>query len=58
MKEKIREGLFSGDAAGELVALFRKEKDAGLKRSIVQKLSMMDDAEAEKVLGEILGDPR
>ena len=58
LKEKILEGLFIGDAAGELVDLFRKEKDSGLKRSIVQKLSMMDDAEAEKVLGEILGDPR
>ncbi len=56
LKEKMLEGLFIGDAARELVELFRKEKDSQLKRSIVQKLSLMDDEEAEKVLSEILGD--
>lgn len=55
LKRKAIEALFVNGAARELVALFRQEKDPELKRRIVQNLSLMNDAEAEKVLSEILG---
>lgn len=53
-KEAAIEGLFVAEDAHDLVVLARAEKDIGMKRKIVDKLSVMEDKEAIDYLMELL----
>jgi len=53
VRKAALEGLFIQDNAKALIELFRTEKDPGLKREIVQHLSLMDSAEALDFLAKI-----
>ena len=52
----VIEGLFIQDNAKALIELFRTEKDAKLRREIVQKLGLMDSDEAVEFLAKLFGD--
>ena len=47
--------MIQGDAK-TLIELFRAEKDPGMKKVIIQQLSVMDDPEATRLILDILGD--
>jgi HEAT repeat protein len=54
-RRRVLDGfLIQGDSK-TLIDLFHAEKDPAMKQSIVQKLSMLDDPEATKLMLEILG---
>jgi outer membrane protein assembly factor BamD (BamD/ComL family) len=53
-KEAVLQALMVADDARALVDLARAEKDARLRRSIVEKLSNMDSEDARKFMLEIL----
>ena len=53
-KEAVLDGLFVADDAHDLVALARAEKDFGMKKKIVDKLSVMGNKEASDYLMELL----
>jgi len=46
VRKAVVEGLFLQGSADALVSLARKETDPGLKRSIVEKLSLMQGSKA------------
>ena len=48
------EGLFINDADDELIALARKETDPEMKRSIIEKLSLMDSRKSKEYMMEII----
>jgi HEAT repeat protein len=54
IREEVLNALFIQGNASALVAIARAEKDPGLKRAAVQKLSLMDSKEASDYLMEIL----
>lgn len=54
IKRAVIEGLFIQDDAHDLIQLARKESDPGLRRHLVQQLSVMDDREAKDYMLEIL----
>jgi hypothetical protein len=54
VRQQVIQGLFVQDNAKALVSLARKEADLSIKKSIVNKLSLMDSDEARKYLMEIL----
>jgi len=54
IRNQVIQGLFVQDNAKALVALARKETDVGMKKAIVNKLSVMDSKEARDYLLEIL----
>ena len=53
-KRAAVDGLFISGNAGALVALAKKETDRDLRRSIVEKLSIMNSPEAREYLLELL----
>ena len=53
-KEAALDGLFVADDAHDLVSLARAEKDIGMKRKIVDKLSVMGNKEASDYMMELL----
>jgi hypothetical protein len=53
-KHKVLEAFMIQDDARTLIELFRAEKDAKLKKEIVQLLSVMDDPAASELLLSIL----
>ena len=53
-KKAAVEALFLANDAHDLVALAKAEKDPGLKQSIVQRLSIMQDPQATAYMLEIL----
>jgi hypothetical protein len=53
-KEAVLDGLFVADDAHDLVALARAEKDIGMKKRIVDKLSNMGNKEASDYLIDLL----
>ena len=53
-KEAALDGLFIANDAHDLVALARAEKDIGMKRKIVDKLSVMGNKEASDYMMELL----
>jgi HEAT repeat protein len=54
IREEVLNALFIQGNASALVAIARAEKDPGLKRTAVQKLSLMDSKEASDYMMEIL----
>jgi hypothetical protein len=54
IKRAVAQGLFIGGNATRLVELARAEKDPAMKRSLVQKLSMMKSPAATDYLLELL----
>ena len=54
-RRRVLDGfLIQGDSRS-LIDLFHAEKDPGMRQAIVEKLSMLDDPEARKLMLEILG---
>jgi HEAT repeat protein len=54
VKEEVINAYFIGGNAQGLVAIARSEKDPGLKKEAVQKLSLMGSKEANEYLMELL----
>lgn len=54
IREAVVHALFIQDNAKALIRLFRTEKDPGLRRQIVKKLSLMDSPESTALLLEML----
>ncbi len=54
LKEEVLNAYFLEGNASALVAVARNEKDPGLKKKAVEKLSLMDEKEATDYLMEIL----
>jgi HEAT repeat protein len=54
VKRAAIDGLFISGNAAALVALAKKETDRDLKRSIVEKLSIMGSPEAKEYMLELL----
>jgi len=54
IKNAALEGLFVSDNAKSLVTLARAEKDSAMRKRIVEKLSVMDNKDANDYLIEIL----
>ena len=54
-RKKVLEGFMIQGDARTLVELFRIEKDPGMKKIIIQQLSVMNDPEATQVILEVLG---
>ncbi|HEX5758784.1 MAG TPA: tetratricopeptide repeat protein [Thermoanaerobaculia bacterium] len=52
----VLEALFVQNNARALIEIFRSEKDPDLKREAVQKLTLIDDPEADRFLESILDD--
>lgn len=57
-KRRVVEAFMVQGDAKTLVALFRAEKDPGMKKIIIQQLSVMDDPEATRVLLDVLAEPK
>ena len=55
-KRKVVEALMIQGDATTLIELFRAEKDPGMKKVIIQQLSVMNDPEATRVILEVLGE--
>jgi HEAT repeat protein len=55
-KREVIESLMVQGDAKVLIEMFRAEKDPGLKRYILQQLSVMDDPEVTRVLMDVLGE--
>jgi HEAT repeat protein len=53
-KRAIVEALFIQDDAHDLIELFRRENDPAMKKSIAEKLAVMDNKEAHDFMIEIL----
>ncbi|MGH9360617.1 MAG: HEAT repeat domain-containing protein [Thermoanaerobaculia bacterium] len=53
-RSAVIEALFVQNNARALIEIFRSEKDPALKREAVQKLTMIDDPEAERFLESVL----
>jgi len=53
-KKKVLEGLMIQGDAKSLLEMFRAEKDPGMKKLILQQLSVMSDPEATKAIMEVL----
>jgi HEAT repeat protein len=55
-KRKVAESLMVHGEAKILIELFRAEKDPGMKRVLLQQISVMDDPEIQRLLMEVLGE--
>jgi HEAT repeat protein len=55
-KRKVVEGFMIHGDATTLVELFRAEKDPGMRKYIIQQLSVMNDPEATRVILDVLGE--
>jgi HEAT repeat protein len=55
-KRKVVEAFMIHGDATTLVELFRAEKDPGMKKVIIQQLSVMNDPEATRVILDVLGE--
>jgi len=55
-KRKVAEALMVQGAAKTLIELFRAEKDPGMKKVILQQLSVMNDPDATRAILDVLGD--
>lgn len=53
-RSAVIEAFFIQDNARALIEIFRTEKDQGLRREAVQKLTMIDSAESNRFLEEVL----
>ena len=54
VKEEVLNAYFLGGNANGLIAVARTEKDPGLKKKAVEKLSLMNSKEATNYLMELL----
>lgn len=54
LKRQVLHSLFLQDAAAELVAIARTERDTALRKQAVHWLSLMDEPEAEEFLRDLL----
>ncbi len=54
----VIEALFVQDNARALIEIFRTEKDPALKREAVQKLTLIDDPEADRFIESVLDGDR
>jgi HEAT repeat protein len=54
IREEVLNALFLQDNATELVAIARAEKDPGLRKTAVEKLSLMNSKEASDYMMELL----
>ena len=50
------QALFVQNNARALIEIFRTEKDPALKREAVQKLTLIDDPEADRFIESVLED--
>ena len=55
-KRKVVEALMVNGDAKVLIELFRAERDPGMKKVILQNLTVMDDPEAMRIILELLGE--
>jgi len=54
VKEEVLNAYFIGGNANGLIAIAKSERDPGLKKEAVQKLSLMGSKEANDYLMELL----
>jgi hypothetical protein len=54
VKEAVMEALFIEDDSRALISIAKTEKDPGLKRRAVEKLSVMDNKDARDYMMELL----
>ena len=57
-KKEVAEALMIQGDAKTLVELFRAERDPAMKKVLVQQLSVMDSPEANRVILDLLGEPK
>ena len=57
-KREVAQALMVQGDAKTLIELFRAERDPGLKRTLVQQLSLIDDPEANRIILDLLGDAK
>jgi len=55
-KRKVLEALMIQGDAKTLIELFRAEKDQGMKKAILQQLSVMNDPDATRAILDVLGE--